>query len=43
MKRRMLQLLSADKSYTKDNDIAMCEFGLSVEKHYDVLVVAPGW
>ena len=43
MKQRMLQLLTADESYAKDKDIAMCEFGLSVEKHYDVLVVAPGW
>ena len=43
MKKRMLQLLTADESYAKDKDIAMCEFGLSVEKHYDVLVVAPGW
>lgn len=43
MKNRMIQLLGADASYTRDNDIAMCEFGLSMEKHYDVLVVAPGW
>lgn len=43
MKKRMLQLLSADVSCSKDKDIAMCEFGLSSEKHYDVLVVAPGW
>lgn len=43
MKERMLQLLNADASYSRDKDIAMCEFGLSTEKHYDVLVVAPGW
>ncbi len=44
MKNRMRQLLGADASYAReDNDIAMYEFGLSREKHYDVLVVAPGW
>lgn len=43
MKERMIQLLNADASYSKDKDIAMYEFGLSTEKHYDVLVVAPGW
>lgn len=41
MKKRMVQLLSADLSLS--NDLAMYEFGLSREKHYDVLVVAPGW
>ena len=43
MKQRLIQMLSADKSFTENKDIAMCEFGLSREKHYDVLVVAPGW
>ncbi len=43
MKERLIQLLSADESYTKDRKIAMYEFGLSEDKHYDVLVVAPGW
>ena len=42
MKERMIQLLSADTSFTEDKDIAMYEFGLSRDKHYDVLVVAPG-
>lgn len=39
----MRRLLSADASLGEDRDIAMYEFGLSKEKHYDVLVVAPGW
>lgn len=43
MKARMFQLLSADNSIAENRDIAMYEFGLSREKHYDVLVVAPGW
>lgn len=43
MKARLMQLLSADASYTEDREIAMYEFGLSRDKHYDVLVVAPGW
>ncbi len=43
MKERMLRLLNADVSYSREKDIAMCEFGLSTQKHYDVLVVAPGW
>ena len=43
MKERLLQLLSADNSFSEDKDIAMYEFGLSRAKHYDVLVVAPGW
>ena len=36
-------MLSADNSYAENRDIAMYEFGLSRDKHYDVLVVAPGW
>lgn len=43
MKERLIQLLGADNSFAEDRDIAMHEFGLSREKHYDVLVVAPGW
>lgn len=43
MKERLIQLLSADNSFAEDKNIAMHEFGLSRDKHYDVLVVAPGW
>ena len=43
MKARMIRLLSADNSFAENKDIAMYEFGLSRDKHYDVLVVAPGW
>lgn len=42
MKERMTQLLRADASFC-NKDLAMYEFGLSREKHYDVLVVAPSW
>ena len=43
MKERLIQLLCADPSFAEERNIAMQEFGLSREKHYDVLVVAPGW
>lgn len=43
MKERMIRLLSTDASFAENRDIAMYEFGLSRDKHYDVLVVAPGW
>lgn len=43
MKNRLLQLLKAECSYGANEDVAMYEFGLSTDKHYDVLVVAPGW
>lgn len=43
MKKRLIQLLSADKSMAEAANMAMYEFGLSRDKHYDVLVVAPGW
>lgn len=43
MKARLIQLLNADNSFAENRDIAMYEFGLSRDKHYDVLVVAPGW
>ena len=35
---RLIQMLSADYSFTNNGDIAMHEFGLSRDKHYDVLV-----
>lgn len=43
MKERLCQLIQADKSISPGADLAMYEFGLSQSKHYDVLVVAPGW
>lgn len=43
MKTRLIELLNADKSMAETADMAMYEFGLSRDKHYDVLVVAPGW
>lgn len=43
MKERLKKLLGADKSFSENLDIARFEFGLSREKHYDALVVAPGW
>lgn len=43
MKKRLKDIFEADSS-TKDYDAAIfTEFGLSTNKHYDVLVVAPGW
>lgn len=36
-------MLHADASFSEDRETALYEFGLSREKHYDVLVVAPGW
>ena len=43
MKARLKEMLSADNSFSENKDIAMYEFGLSRDKHYDVLVIAPGW
>lgn len=43
MKVGLIQLLTADKSFTENKDIAMYESDLSREKYYGVLVVAPGW
>lgn len=43
MKERLKQLLAANTSLSPDADIPLYEFGLQREKHYDVLVVAPGW
>ena len=43
MKKRLKDIFDADGS-TRDYAAAiMSEFGLSVDKHYDMLVVAPGW
>ena len=43
MKKRLQGLFDADKS-TKDYAAAVySEFGLSADKHYDLLVVAPDW
>ena len=43
MKKRLQDIFDADRS-TKDYDAAIqTEFGLSTGKHYDLLVVAPGW
>lgn len=43
MKERLKKMLTADQSFSDNPDIALYEFGLSRNKHYDVLVVAPGW
>lgn len=43
MKKRMIELIKADKSTDNYTGAVFDEFGLSVDKHYDVLVVAPGW
>lgn len=43
MKQRMLDLIRADKSTEDYAGVVFSEFGLSVEKHYDLLVVAPAW
>ncbi len=43
MKERLIQILSADPSLSREADVAAYEFGLSRDKHYDALVVAPGW
>lgn len=43
MKKRMIELLNADRSAAEITEMAAYEFGLSREKHYDVLVVAPSW
>lgn len=39
----MIELIKADKSTDNYTGAVFDEFGLSVDKHYDVLVVAPGW
>ena len=43
MKQRMIELMNADKTTTDYEGAVMADFGLSPKKHYDVLVVAPGW
>ncbi len=43
MKERLKQILAADPSLSEGGGMAEYEFGLSREKHYDALVVAPGW
>lgn len=43
MKKRLKDIFDADKSTTDYGAAIMAEFGLSVDKHYDLLVVAPGW
>lgn len=42
MKERLKQMLAA-MHIAPDADVALYEFGLHKETHYDVLVVAPGW
>ncbi len=43
MKKRLQKIFDADKSTTDYKAAIMTEFGLSANKHYDLLVVAPGW
>lgn len=43
MKQRMIDLIRADKSTDDYAGAVYGEFGLSVDKHYDLLVVAPTW
>ena len=43
MKKRLKELFDADTSTTDYGAAVFSEFGLSVDKHYDILVVAPGW
>ncbi len=43
MKDRLKQILAADPSLAEEAGVAEYEFGLSRAKHYDALVVAPGW
>ncbi len=43
MKERLKQLLAAESALSETGHAAEYEFGLSYEKHYDALVVAPGW
>ena len=43
MKQRMLDLIRAVKSTADYAGAVFGEFGLSAEKHYDLLVVAPTW
>ena len=43
MKKRMIDLMNSDKTTTDYEGAVMADFGLDPQKHYDVLVVAPGW
>ncbi|MBO4346574.1 MAG: hypothetical protein J5840_02935 [Lachnospiraceae bacterium] len=43
MKQRLKDIIEADKTTSDYNTAAFVEFGLSADKHYDILVVAPGW
>ncbi len=43
MKKRLKEIFDADTSTTDYSAAVFSEFGLSVDKHYDLLVVAPGW
>lgn len=43
MKKRLKDIFDADKSTNDYKAAIMTEFGLSADKHYDLLVVAPGW
>ncbi len=43
MKQRLMNILNADKSTDDYAGAILDGFGLSVDKHYDLLVVAPGW
>lgn len=43
MKKRLREIFDADMSTTDYGAAVFSEFGLSTDKHYDLLVVAPGW
>ncbi len=43
MKKRLQELFDADTSTSDYDSAVMAEFGLSTKRHYDLLVVAPGW
>jgi len=43
VKKRLKDIFDADKSTEDYASAVFSEFGLSVDKHYDLLVVAPGW
>ena len=43
MKKRLKDIFDADKSTNDYRAAIFSEFGLSADKHYDLLVVAPGW
>ena len=43
MKQRLKDIFDADRSTDDYSTAVFNEFGLSSDKHYDLLVVAPGW